>query len=615
MVKSDEYDIREAFKAIEDELLDSMMRNMKRHRAEEREEGFEWSQWQVAQLKGLELYKRKNAERFQKKYDSINAKMRKAILSAKAEGGMAAEVKILDAIMKGAELNRVSDKLAGEFFRTNERKMDALLNAVTGDMERAERAILRMHDDKVRRAIFNAQVYANSGAGTYEKAVDMAVKDYTLAGLNCILYRDGRRVNVKDYADMALRTASKRAYLMGEGEKRQEWGVHTVIMNKRGNACHLCLPWVGKILIDDVWSGGTAKEAVEGNYPLMSTAMAAGLYHPNCRDSHTTYFPGISTPPDHKWTKQELRDIEQNTKQETKRQYAKKQKEKYERLERNALDSEDKKRYAARRQEWEVRSGSVIESEKKKTDIAQPKAEAGKSKNISQEMKERRYTAKELDGMSIDKLKGVAEKTATEYYQSGISGISFGDKDPGEAAKMLVAKGSKTSLKKDILTMQKKMKDKGYNLQGESGSDIIKSNIISGARNPYGKAAEEHAEKYYGLVRSMKTDVKKIAQVTGFSEKEIQSIKNYIFIDEHNLGGLEPERFSPDYMMAESWRRLQEGAPEPHDITMLHHEKMERELISNGITQQEAHIATSKIYNYDKEATEYYDKIKKYRKE
>ena len=61
---------------------------------------------------------------------------------------------------------------------------------------------------------------------------------------------------------------------------RQEWGVSTVIMNKRGNPCPKCLPWVGKVLIDDVWSGESRKD---GPYPLMSTAIAAGLYHPRCK--------------------------------------------------------------------------------------------------------------------------------------------------------------------------------------------------------------------------------------------------------------------------------------------------------------------------------------------
>ena len=46
----DEYDITAAFKAIEDELIASMMRNMANHRAEEGHEGKAWSMWQADQL-------------------------------------------------------------------------------------------------------------------------------------------------------------------------------------------------------------------------------------------------------------------------------------------------------------------------------------------------------------------------------------------------------------------------------------------------------------------------------------------------------------------------------------------------------------------------------------
>lgn len=152
-------------------------------------------------------------------------------------------------------------------------------------------------------AVFNAQVYYNSGAGTYEKAIDMAVRDYAAAGINCVRYKNGRQVNIKTYATMSLKTAKTRAFLAGEGEKRKEWGIHTVIVNKRGNPCPLCLPWVGKVMIDDVWSGGTAEEAKRLGYPLISRAMEAGLYHPSCRDVHRTYFPESSPKPDAKWKK------------------------------------------------------------------------------------------------------------------------------------------------------------------------------------------------------------------------------------------------------------------------------------------------------------------------
>lgn len=135
---------------------------------------------------------------------------------------------------------------------------------------------------------------------------------------------------------------------------------------------------------------------------------------------------------------------------------------------------------------------------------------------------------------------------------------------------------------------------------------------VSGARitNVYGSAAEAHAEKYYGLVRSMKTDVARISQNTGYSEAEIQRIKNFIFYDKHDLGGTEPERFAPSFSMAQSWQRLIGGNPEPHDMTLLRHEIMEKQLMDTGMSQTEAHIEASKKYNYAKECDDYYAALK-----
>lgn len=270
------YDIVKSLERIEDELIDSMIRNMDRHRAEETKEGYNWSQWQVDQLKALDEYKRRNRKKYKTQFKNINGKIETLIKLARAEGGMSQEESILKHIKEGFEPKRISKGISGEFFKTNDRKMNALIKATKNDMQKAEYAMLRRSEDKYRQIIFNAQMYANSGAATYEKAVDMATKDFLAAGINSIEYKNGARHTVPEYADMAIRTASKRAYLTGEGEKRKEWGISTVIMNKRGNPCPKCLPFVGKVLIDDVWSGGTSRD---GPYPLMSDAIAAGLYH------------------------------------------------------------------------------------------------------------------------------------------------------------------------------------------------------------------------------------------------------------------------------------------------------------------------------------------------
>ncbi|MBQ7003360.1 MAG: phage minor capsid protein [Oscillospiraceae bacterium] len=147
------------------------------------------------------------------------------------------------------------------------------------------------------------------------------------------------------------------------------------------------------------------------------------------------------------------------------------------------------------------------------------------------------------------------------------------------------------------------------------GSGIIKkSGAISGALNPLSKRADEHAERYYAAVRKMTTDVKRISENTGYSEELIQSIKDFVFNEKHDLGD-KFDYFVPDYKMAESWQRLIDGKDiKPHDLTLLKHEKMERELMASGYTQEEAHLITSKTYNYAKEAEEYYDQIEKHRK-
>lgn len=145
---------------------------------------------------------------------------------------------------------------------------------------------------------------------------------------------------------------------------------------------------------------------------------------------------------------------------------------------------------------------------------------------------------------------------------------------------------------------------KGYN-------DNIR---VSGAiTDTYSGKAREHAKLYYEEIRKQTTDVARIAKNTGYSKDFIQEIKNYLFLDYHDLS-IGKERFEPDFAIAQSWQRLAEGRIEKHDLTLLKHEKMEREFIKLGYSQDEAHKLTSHEHDYKKEAQEYYDLLKKRQK-
>lgn len=301
--RDDAYDLRKIFEQIEFDLIANMQRNLKRHEAEEEEEGFKWEQWQKAKLCALREYRAQNQDIVDRKSTGISLLIEKAIRDNFAKGESLFE-SVFDKATPDITFPANAALYEGDgeprensFFGTNEKKLAALEQSVKNDLDKAQRSILRKMDDVYRKTVFKAGAFMSSGTKTLSQATDLAAKDFLAQGINCIQYKNGRLVNVASYAEMALRTASHRAVLLGEGKKRDEWGIHTVVVSAHANTCPMCEPWQGKVLIDDVFSGGTKEESDETGYPLLSIAIAAGLLHPNCRHSISTYFPGVTQLP------------------------------------------------------------------------------------------------------------------------------------------------------------------------------------------------------------------------------------------------------------------------------------------------------------------------------
>lgn len=139
----------------------------------------------------------------------------------------------------------------------------------------------------------------------------------------------------------------------------------------------------------------------------------------------------------------------------------------------------------------------------------------------------------------------------------------------------------------------------GKSVDKSGGSGIMNTGAISGALNPYSKAAEKHATQYYESVRHMKTDTLHISRSTGISQNKIDKIKNHVFISEHDLIDGK-RRFDPDYEMAQSWQRLINGNFREQDIVLLKHEYAELRYMEKGFSQYEAHLKASKKYNFAK---------------
>lgn len=328
-----EYDIKSIMEEIEQDLIVRMKRTLWSHKEDEKTKGFNWPQWQALKIKQFEEYKQANKETFNGKTKGLNRYLYKHIKQQFKEGASRTNKEAI----KSGFIKREDSQLGGSFFGLNHRKLDALIKSTKKDMKDVKYATLRMANDQYRQIIYKAQVYANTGAGTIKQAIDMATKDFFARGFNCIEYKDGSRHNIADYCDMAIRTANKRANLMGEGEMRKKLGNPLVYISKHGGACDKCTPWEGRVYIDNVWSDGKAED---GKYPLLSTAIEGGLFHSRCQHGSSTYYEGVNNEP-----KEVIQAKHNHNKEDKYTQYLQQRQKQYERLALGSLLPENVSNY------------------------------------------------------------------------------------------------------------------------------------------------------------------------------------------------------------------------------------------------------------------------------
>lgn len=372
--KEKAYDIRKIYEQMELDLISSMKRAFYYHQREQDKEGFVWEQWQLTKLREFEAYRKRNKNIVGK----YNKPIQKAIDSELRGNFANGENRVTRLIERIKNLfskkqeqpditidlpkdlgNSISMKAPQEnaFFGTNEKKLEALISTVQNDLNKASYSVLRKMDDVYRQTLFKTHVYMQNGTKTLNQAIDMATKDFLDKGVNSIEYKNGARVNIASYAEMCLRTASQRATFLGEGKKRNEYGVYTVVVSAHANTCKHCAVWQGKILIDDVFSGGSAKDAP---YPILSQAIKENFLHPNCRHTLITYFPGITRLPEVPNTDKAI-ELYNN---EQKQRYYERQIRKWKRIEAGSLDAKSVNDAAKRVKESETQLKKLLDNNK-----------------------------------------------------------------------------------------------------------------------------------------------------------------------------------------------------------------------------------------------------------
>ena len=308
-------DIARIFEEIELRLIASLKRNLSRHKAEEEKEGFEWAAWQAEKLNNIDNFRKENAQIADEYVDVIDDETRQLMTDQFHEGEHTAEQSVIDVSESGVNVPDVPAQPQppeaptaipdDHFFGVNKPKMDKLMEDVTTLETTALTAAVRNMDDVYRTTLNKVQLMMGTGSITLNEAIDLATRDFLDKGINCIVYADGRRVNIADYVRMALRTTSTRATLQGAAKRFGELGYDTVLISQYGGCSETCEPYQGKVYIDDVftiWNGERSGDFGKSNYcdkwfMLLSVAIRGGLFHPNCRHTMGQYIEGLTKIP------------------------------------------------------------------------------------------------------------------------------------------------------------------------------------------------------------------------------------------------------------------------------------------------------------------------------
>lgn len=183
------------------------------------------------------------------------------------------------------------------------RAVKALAAEVTGAISGAVNTMLRATDDAYRSVVADVVQSVVARGESKRDALTRAVREFFGKGLPSFTDKGGRRWNIQDYTNMAVRTGYAAAQIRGHEDAIAEAGLDLVIVQPGPRACSICDRWARSILIvsgsagtywrDNELTGKGMSVKVDGS---LAEARAAGFQHPNCRCSIRAYVPGVTDP-------------------------------------------------------------------------------------------------------------------------------------------------------------------------------------------------------------------------------------------------------------------------------------------------------------------------------
>lgn len=315
--------------------------------------GVDAPDWATRQLDEIYLF-RSEAEELMKRVSTAGRNANARALQRAAKIGQTTAANEITRALRASTVP-IADEL-DVVTRTPTRAIANLALESSANLQRTHPRILRSAEDDYREIIARVSGNVLTGVRTQRQILQDALNQFADRGITGFTDARGRRWSMSAYAEMATRTAVTQALVNAHTDELREQGHRYVIVSDNPQECEKCRPFEGKILSINGRAGGKARVKnwlTGGRITITITdtlegARDKGLYHPNCRHSHTLFMPGISEPP------QDTSDPD-GAKDREKLRYLERQVRAAKLRQRVALDPDEKRAAKARVDAWNAK--------------------------------------------------------------------------------------------------------------------------------------------------------------------------------------------------------------------------------------------------------------------
>lgn len=264
--------------------------------------GVDAPDWARRQLDEIYLF-RSEAEELMKRVSTAGRNANARALQRAAKIGQTTAANEITRALRSATVP-IADEL-DVITRTPTRAIANLAVESSANLQRTHPRILRAAEDDYREIVARVSGNVLTGVRTQRQVLQDALNQFAERGITGFTDARGRRWSMSAYAEMATRTAVTQALVNAHTDELREQGHRYVIVSDNPQECEKCRPFEGKILsingrqpgksrVKNWLTGGRVTITITDT---LDGARSKGLYHPNCRHSHTLYMPGITEPP------------------------------------------------------------------------------------------------------------------------------------------------------------------------------------------------------------------------------------------------------------------------------------------------------------------------------